>query len=173
MAWGDFEVEGDPFGDSVVIAELYAGRGVESAAADLPHPPAPAVPRPPEPPDAANPPSAGASGSAERPDTARVSRRLRLTDPERVLEVNEGAGVLLGRQPPSPIWDHPSVTTYVSSQHARVYLVGDQLVVMDLGSTNGTFLAGIRLAQGVPMPLQPGDVLQLTRDNPVRLEVLA
>lgn len=46
----------------------------------------------------------------------------------------------------------------VSRQHARLTRRGDHFLVQDLGSTNGTFLDGRRLA-GDPVPLAPGQVI--------------
>ncbi len=47
----------------------------------------------------------------------------------------------------------------VSRRHAQAEQRGDMLVLTDLGSTNGTFVNGVRL-QG-PHTLQPGDVVQM------------
>lgn len=55
----------------------------------------------------------------------------------------------------------------VSGHHAVVWTDGDQLMVRDLGSTNGTFLGDRRL-EG-PMPLSEGDVLSLGPDVQVRV----
>jgi serine phosphatase RsbU (regulator of sigma subunit) len=49
--------------------------------------------------------------------------------------------------------------TEVSRQHARVSLLMGGAVVEDLGSTNGTFLGGQRLAK--PAALKEGDVLRM------------
>jgi hypothetical protein len=49
--------------------------------------------------------------------------------------------------------------TFASTLHARVYSQGDGTFVEDLGSTNGTFLNGMRLA--APAVLRPGDQLQV------------
>lgn len=49
--------------------------------------------------------------------------------------------------------------TFLSTVHARVYRVGDQATVEDLGSTNGSFLNGNRLT--APVVLSKGDRLQL------------
>lgn len=42
---------------------------------------------------------------------------------------------------------------YVSHQHARLTPAGDRWLLVDLGSTNGTYLAGQRLAAPTPVPL--------------------
>ncbi len=48
-------------------------------------------------------------------------------------------------------------------RHALVRCEGEQLLLMDLGSTRGTFLAGEEIAEA---PLRDGDLLQLGRDGP-------
>jgi len=48
---------------------------------------------------------------------------------------------------------------YVSSHHARISVVGDGVVVDDLGSRNGTFLNGAKLSDR--RPLRIGDRLQI------------
>lgn len=49
--------------------------------------------------------------------------------------------------------------TYVSSLHARVYAADGQVLVEDLGSTNGTFLNRGKVT--APVPLRKGDRLQI------------
>jgi hypothetical protein len=49
--------------------------------------------------------------------------------------------------------------TYVSTLHARVYQRDGQTFVEDLGSTNGTYVNGERVA--TPVPLRRGDLLQV------------
>ena len=46
----------------------------------------------------------------------------------------------------------------VSGRHARFYIHSRRLLLEDLGSTNGTWLNGVRLV--APSPLSPGDVMQ-------------
>lgn len=48
---------------------------------------------------------------------------------------------------------------FASARHARVEPRGDGIWVQDLGSTNGTFVNGLRLEQ--PHRLDPGDVLRV------------
>ena len=47
----------------------------------------------------------------------------------------------------------------VSRQHAKVEQRGNVLVLIDLDSTNGTYVNGVRLQ--APYTLQPGDVIQI------------
>ncbi|MCX7871892.1 MAG: FHA domain-containing protein [Verrucomicrobiae bacterium] len=46
----------------------------------------------------------------------------------------------------------------VSSHHCEIYLKGDEVLVKDLNSTNGTFIDGIQINEGV---LKPGQILRL------------
>lgn len=47
----------------------------------------------------------------------------------------------------------------VSRKHARLYIQGDQYILEDLGSTNGTFVNGARIAS--PHALENGDNVQM------------
>lgn len=47
----------------------------------------------------------------------------------------------------------------ISHDHAELYLADGSLNVRDLGSTNGTFVNGIRIAPDTPTHLREGDVL--------------
>jgi pSer/pThr/pTyr-binding forkhead associated (FHA) protein len=49
----------------------------------------------------------------------------------------------------------------VSSHHCEVWLKGDDLIVKDLGSTNGTFLNEVQLAPEKEGTLKPGQILRL------------
>jgi hypothetical protein len=51
----------------------------------------------------------------------------------------------------------------VSRRHCKILLRDNQLHVVDLGSTNGTFLAGVRLNPDEPVTLRKGDELLLGR----------
>ena len=61
------------------------------------------------------------------------------------------------------------VETSVSSRHCEVRLCGNELVVRDLRSTNGTFIEGRTVTEAV---LQPGQILRLG-DVELRLEITA
>jgi pSer/pThr/pTyr-binding forkhead associated (FHA) protein len=52
--------------------------------------------------------------------------------------------------------------TNVSRRHARIYRDGTDVVVEDLGSTNGTKVNGVRVARKV---LSPGDRILLGRST--------
>jgi pSer/pThr/pTyr-binding forkhead associated (FHA) protein len=49
----------------------------------------------------------------------------------------------------------------VSSHHCEIWLKGDDLVVKDLGSTNGTFLNEVQLPADKEGTLKPGQILRL------------
>lgn len=72
-----------------------------------------------------------------------------------VLHLSEGENVL-GRDPAADLWiGDPSV----SRQHARILAEGARAVIEDLGSKNGTSVAGERIAGQVA--LSDGDKLRL------------
>lgn len=172
------EVDGDQWGDSDVFSALSNQPGAPTPVIPPANPMPPQLPTAtPAAPSATSPPAAPTSAGPTQPAPAGVSsgvRQLRLSSPELVITVEPGAGVLLGRDPASPISTHPAVGNHVSSRHARVWIDGDPaaLFVSDIGSTNGTWLAGIRLLQGVQNVLRPGDMIQLTGEHPVIVEVL-
>ncbi len=49
---------------------------------------------------------------------------------------------------------------FLSRHHSRIYREGDQVLIEDLGSRNGTLLNGHPVA--VPTPLHPGDVVKIS-----------
>ena len=74
---------------------------------------------------------------------------------ERVLLLAEGENVI-GRDPGCNVWlDVPGV----SRRHARVVVSGDVVVVEDLGSKNGTFVADTPVLAS--QPLHDGERLQI------------
>ncbi len=60
------------------------------------------------------------------------------------------SGVTIGRAAPADII---LADTEVSRSHCRVTLVGDDLIVTDLNSTNGTLVDGVRVAQSAIVPV--------------------
>lgn len=73
------------------------------------------------------------------------------------------AVVTLGRHPACDVVFQESGTPIVSGRHAELRIEGDRLVVVDLQSTNGTFVNG-RRAQSAE--LQPGDEVTLGANGP-------
>ena len=83
-----------------------------------------------------------------------------------------GNDVLIGRTDPhTGIFPQVDLTMYdpetkVSRKHARIYRQGEDYLVEDLGSVNGTFLnspngKSVRLNKSTPQKLSAGDVLKL------------
>lgn len=58
----------------------------------------------------------------------------------------------------------------VSREHARIELQGDNLLLIDLGSSNGTFVNNLRLKD--PHILEDGDIITLGRAIKIRFEEL-
>ncbi|MBI3162709.1 MAG: FHA domain-containing protein [Chloroflexi bacterium] len=68
----------------------------------------------------------------------------------------EGDQLILGRDPSN----HVAINdAEISRKHSRLSFQGGKYVLEDLGSTNGTFVNGQRLAG--PVVLKPGDVISL------------
>ena len=78
---------------------------------------------------------------------ARRGARFELSGPELTIGRAAGCHVALADD------------TFASTVHARVFARDGAIYVEDLGSTNGTFLNGMRL--GAPALLRPGDQLQV------------
>lgn len=73
----------------------------------------------------------------------------------------------IGRHPECDVQFGPDSELEVSVQHAAVFKQGGDFMIRDLGSTNGTFLAGKRVRGD--RPLASGDILQFGPTGP-RLE---
>ncbi len=71
--------------------------------------------------------------------------------------------VVIGRSPGADIVIGDD---FVSARHARVSPAGNDAIVEDLGSTNGTLLNGLPLS--VPTTLRPGDTIDIGK---LRLKV--
>lgn len=80
------------------------------------------------------------------------------------LEVAFGDSVTLGRAGATVVVEAPAV----SRKHLEVRRAAGGLEVLDLGSSNGTLLAGARL--DVPVPVGDGVDLELGGEVPVRVE---
>jgi len=64
--------------------------------------------------------------------------------------------VIVGRSPGADIVIN---ATYVSGRHARFFIVGKDLMLEDLGSTNGTYVNGQQIT--APIALQNGDLVAI------------
>jgi two-component system, NtrC family, response regulator AtoC len=87
----------------------------------------------------------------------RVYLLVRDDSGSRVVDIPEGESVVFGR---SSDVDVQVDDTRASRRHAEVKRVGDQLVVTDLGSRNGTKVNGRRL-RNEAVPVNGGDVIQV------------
>ena len=95
-------------------------------------------------------------GEVDAP-AARPARRsiFRLIWGDREIPLNEGANVL-GRDEESVAWiDVHSV----SRHHARIVIAGRKATLEDLGSKNGTFHRGVRVA--APVDLDDSDPIRI------------
>jgi DNA-binding winged helix-turn-helix (wHTH) protein len=81
--------------------------------------------------------------------------RFRLIWGERSIPLREGENIL-GRAEDVAV---PIDSTRISRHHARIVVSGEQVQLEDLGSKNGTFVAGRRLTG--PVPLRDGDEICL------------
>jgi two-component system response regulator AtoC len=74
-----------------------------------------------------------------------------------VIELPSSGKLIIGRGDDCDVvLDHPSI----SRKHASVE-IGEQLRIEDLGSANGTFVGGVRLAPSKPAPFGPGVLVEL------------
>ena len=84
------------------------------------------------------------------------------------LPLEPGRTLLIGRKPGA---DLVIADDLVSRRHARLVFEGDDLVVEDLGSTNGTYLNGMRIARGRVVEgdriLVGGSIIKLVARDPV------
>ncbi len=71
--------------------------------------------------------------------------------------VLEASSVVIGRAPSS---DLVLEDRFLSRSHARLWIEGDQVMLEDLGSHNGTFLNGARVSG--PVPVRPGDTIRVS-----------
>ncbi len=105
------------------------------------------------------------------PPAARARLRVRVGGRERLVALDAGT-ISIGKAPSNDVvLDDP----FVSSRHLRLERRGGGWRVRDLGSTNGTLLAGLRVTEAelpAGAPLVLGDVelvLELGTDGPPRL----
>ncbi len=63
----------------------------------------------------------------------------------------------------SGIYPEFSSCIYVSGRHGEFARTPQGWTVMDYGSTNGTYLNGVRLKPNAPYPLKNGDALSVSR----------
>jgi len=102
--------------------------------------------------------------------TGPLSIRLSVGERKREVEVPLNKAIHMGRlDPASDVFPEIDLTEDdglergVSRRHARILKREGTVVVEDLGSINGTFINGKRLAPYLPEMLKDGDNLQLGR----------
>jgi len=93
---------------------------------------------------------------------------LHIIESGQILPLAERTEVTLGRsaegQPIVPDVDLSSYNAYangVSRLHAAIKLVNKRIVVVDLSSSNGTYLNGVRLSPYIETPVSHGDLIFL------------
>lgn len=80
----------------------------------------------------------------------------------------EGDQLIIGRDPANSITINDAE---ISRKHSRLSFQGGKYVLEDLGSTNGTFVNGQRLAG--PVVLKPGDVVSLGEQIVLMYDVIS
>lgn len=101
---------------------------------------------------------------------------LNMVESGQILPLADRTEFTLGRsaegQPIVPDVDlspHNAYANGVSRLHAVLKLIQEQIVIMDLGSSNGTYLNGSRLPPYVETPVAHGDVIYLGK---LKIQVL-
>jgi pSer/pThr/pTyr-binding forkhead associated (FHA) protein len=96
--------------------------------------------------------------------------RLKIGERKRLLELPLNKAIHMGRLDPASdvfpeidLTDDGGLEKGISRRHARILKREGAVVVEDLGSINGTFINGKRLAPYLPETLVSGDSLQLGR----------
>jgi DNA-binding winged helix-turn-helix (wHTH) protein len=99
----------------------------------------------------------GRLAPAVKPDTMPEGRAtvVRLTTDSHTIALTGGTHII-GRDPAAAVWLDSSV---VSRHHARIVVSDGRVTAEDLGSRNGTFVNGVRLAH--VSPLAHGDELRI------------
>lgn len=100
--------------------------------------------------------------------TGILAIRLKISESGREIEASLSKAIHLGRLDPTSevfpevdLSDDSGLEKGVSRRHARIFKRDDIIVVEDLGSINGTFVNGKRLAPYLPEVLNDGDQLLL------------
>ncbi|MER3403626.1 MAG: hypothetical protein C4307_03265 [Chloroflexota bacterium] len=141
------------------ITEVMQKLGVELPTPSAAAPPQGNAPSTPPPPDlppldtAGVPPTAPLSAAAGGVPTRLVGTQGAYIGTAFALEADL---ITVGREVGNGIVLDQEAT--VSRRHAQFVKQGDTLLVEDLGSTNGTFVNGVRISG--PTPVRPGDVVQ-------------
>ena len=109
-------------------------------------------------------------GSDSAEGAGPTSVRLTIGDRKRTVEIQLNKAIHMGRLDPASdvfpeidLTDDGGLEKGISRRHARILKREGTVVVEDLGSINGTFINGKRLAPYLPETLVSGDNLQLGR----------
>ncbi len=101
---------------------------------------------------------------------------LHLIESGQILPLADRTEFTLGRsaegQPIVPDVDLSPYNAYangVSRLHAAIKLINNQVVAVDLGSSNGTYLNGVRLTPYIETPIAHGDLIYLGK---LKMQVL-
>ena len=93
---------------------------------------------------------------------------LHLLENGQIIPISDRLEFTMGRtsenQPIMPDVDLSSAKAYeygVSRLHAVVRLLNGMIILMDLGSSNGTYLNGVRLMPNIEHPIKHGDIVSL------------
>ena len=110
---------------------------------------------------------ARAAGAEPRVGPPPARLRVRAGGREKTVPVTN-AGVVVGKD---PTCDAPVDDPFVSARHLRVEPRGSTWHLVDLGSTNGTFIGGARVAAaelplGVPVALGDAEIVLEAREAP-------
>ena len=109
------------------------------------------------------------AGYAGAPAPARITAQLVVvgtSDMVKPFQIDKES-VLIGRTDPhTRIFPDFDLTMYdpqtkVSRSHARIFRLGEQFLIEDLGSVNGTIVNSIKLTAKTPRALSAGDELRL------------
>jgi pSer/pThr/pTyr-binding forkhead associated (FHA) protein len=102
------------------------------------------------------------------PNPNNVWISLHMLDSGQILPISERNEFTMGRisdsQPIMPDIDLSSFKAYdngVSRLHAVIRRNSGSVIVMDLGSSNGTYVNGARLVPNLEQPLRHGDIVAL------------
>jgi hypothetical protein len=108
------------------------------------------------------------SDHASIPPHSPAKISLNIVENGQILPITDRLEFTLGRsaegQPIIPDIDLAPFNAYasgVSRLHAAIKLVNNQFVIVDLGSSNGTYLNGARLSPYTETPLSHGDMIYL------------
>ena len=115
--------------------------------------------------------SAAGEGSVNNGENCKTPPASEVGGPSKSAE-NDRAGTLAGNgwrlnlQPgqfgrAGGIWPELSTCPYVSGRHGTISGDAGNWTITDIGSTNGTFVDGVRLQTGVATPLKKGSKVRI------------